>query len=180
MKHLSVFCDDIVICDDSSTDNSVEIGKKYTNQIIQLPDDFNAELEHKQILLERALSLSPDWIIWLDPDETFDYTGEDGGIRTLCQFGIENKLESFSFLFYNLYNGMNNYRTDGEWLKLWLPKIWKNTGKLKFDVKKGLHHDLTPQGVANYIDTNSRTTIKLIHYGFISGMPLKKFRALLL
>ena len=43
LKHLSVFCDEIVICDDSSTDNSVEIAKKYTNQIIHLPNDFNAE-----------------------------------------------------------------------------------------------------------------------------------------
>jgi len=173
LKHLSAICDDIVICDDSSTDNSVEIAKKFTNQIIHLPDDFNAELEHKQILLEHALTLDPDWIVWLDPDETFDNIGESGGIRTLCQFGNENKLESFSFRWYNLYNNINNYRTDGLWIKNWQPKIWKNTGKLKFEVKRGLHHDNTPVGVSNHIPINSRTKIKLIHYGLISAETRK-------
>ena len=40
LNHLSKFCDDIVFCDDSSSDNSIEIAKKYTKNIITMPDEF--------------------------------------------------------------------------------------------------------------------------------------------
>ncbi|MGI0010913.1 MAG: glycosyltransferase, partial [Nitrosopumilaceae archaeon] len=65
LTHLSTFCNEIVFCDDSSTDNSLEIARKYTNHIIQMPDDFKHGLLHKQKLLELALSLKPDWIVSL-------------------------------------------------------------------------------------------------------------------
>ena len=51
LKHLSIFCDDIALCDDSSTDNSPEIARKYSNKIIKLPNDFKKEIFHKQELL---------------------------------------------------------------------------------------------------------------------------------
>ena len=164
LKHLSNFCEDIVFCDDSSSDNSIEIAKKYTKNIIILPDEFKKELLHKQKLLELALSLNPDWIVSLDPDEIFERQGELGGIRKLCHYGDEHNIDSFSFLYHNLWKGQKNFRTDELWLKNWQPKLWKNTGELKFDVKEGLHLRQYPLG----LKTDRRTDIKVIHYGFAS------------
>ncbi|MCV0373850.1 MAG: glycosyltransferase, partial [Nitrosarchaeum sp.] len=164
LKHLSKFCDDIVFCDDSSTDNSLVIAKKYTKNIIVLPDEFKKELDHKQKLLELALSLNPDWIIFLDPDEVFDKEGENGGIRKLCHYGDKHKIDSFSFLYYNLWKGTDHYRVDELWNKNWQRKLWKNTGNLKFNVRDGLHLSQFPLGLKN----ERRTDIKLIHYGFAS------------
>jgi glycosyltransferase involved in cell wall biosynthesis len=170
LKHLSSFCDDIAFCDDSSTDNSVEIAKQFTDNIIILPDEFTKELEHKQKLLDLTLKLNPDWIIFLDPDEVFDSNGEDDGIRKLCNYGDEHNIDSFSFLFHNLWKNMTQYRVDELWLKNWQPKLWKNTGNLHFNVREGLHLGLHPLG----LKTNRRTNIKLIHYGFASEIAVNK------
>lgn len=170
LKHLSSFCDDVVICDDSSQDNSLEIAKKYTNHIIVMPDEFKQELAHKQKLLELALSLDPDWIVFLDPDEIFDREGEQGGIRALCQYGNERRIDSFSFLYYNLWKGEENYRVDELWHKNWQRKLWRNTGNLKFNIREGLHLSQFPLGLKN----ERRTDIKLIHYGFAGEDKVNK------
>ena len=170
LNHMSRFCDGIVFCDDSSTDNSLQIAKKYTKNIIVMPDEFKKELYHKQKLLELALSLNPDWIVSLDPDEIFDRQGELDGIRTLCQYGNKHNIDSFSFLYHNLWKDTKNFRIDELWLKNWQPKLWKNTGKLKFDVKEGLHLRQYPLG----LKTDRRTDIKLIHYGFATEENVNK------
>ena len=170
LKHLSSFCDDIAFCDDSSTDNSVEIAKKFTDNIIILPDEFTKELEHKQKLLDLTLKLKPDWIVSLDPDEIFDRDGEDGGVRKLCNYGNHHNIDSFSFLFHNLWKNTAKYRVDELWLKNWQPKLWKNTGNLRFNVREGLHLGLHPLGLNN----DRRTDMKLIHYGFASESSINK------
>lgn len=170
LKHLSRFCDDIVFCDDSSSDDSLSIAEKYTKHIIVMPDEFKKELYHKQKLLELALSLNPDWIVSLDPDEIFDRQGELCGIRKLCQYGNQHNIDSFSFLYYNLWKDTKSFRTDELWLKNWQPKLWKNTGSLKFDVKEGLHHRQYPLG----LKIDRRTDIKIIHYGFATEERVNK------
>ena len=114
--------------------------------------------------------LIPDWIVSLDPDEIFERQGELGGIRKLCHYGDEHNIDSFSFLYHNLWKGQKNFRTDELWLKNWQPKLWKNTGKLKFDVKEGLHLRQYPLG----LKTDRRTDIKVIHYGFASEENVNK------
>lgn len=170
LRHLKAFCDEIVICDDSSQDNSLEIARKYTSHIIVMPDEFKQELAHKQKLLELALSLNPDWIVFLDPDEVFDRHGEEGGIRSLCQYGVEHGIDSFSFLYYNLWKGEENYRVDELWNKNWQRKLWRNTGSLKFNVREGLHLSQFPAGLRN----ERRTDVKLVHYGFAGEDKVNK------
>lgn len=170
LKHLSSFCDDIVLCDDSSKDNSLEIARKYTNHIITMPDEFKQELAHKQKLLELALSLSPDWIVFLDPDEVFDREGELGGIRSLCVYGNEHNIDSFSFQYHNLWKGEESFRVDELWYKNWQPKLWKRKNGMRFDVREGLHLRQYPLG----LDSDKRTDIRLIHYGFASVDKIEK------
>jgi hypothetical protein len=64
------WADDIVIYDDASTDDSVAVAREYTDHIIVGKENcFRRELYHKEELLEYALTLSPDWIFWIDCDE---------------------------------------------------------------------------------------------------------------
>lgn len=170
LKHLASFCDDIVLCDDSSSDNSLEIAKKYTNHIIILPNEFKKELEHKQKLLELALSLNPDWIVSLDPDEIFDREGELGGIRALCAYGDKHGIDSFSFQYHNLWKSQDQYRVDELWYKNWQPKLWKKKDGLRFNIKEGLHLRQYPLG----LNADRRTDIRLVHYGFDSQDKVEK------
>lgn len=165
LTHIKKFCNDIVIYDDCSTDNSVDVASKYTKYIIKGGKNrFSEELNNKQILLEKALSLSPDWIAWLDADEAFDRFGENKGIRNLCYYGQKNNIDGFMFQEFNLWKDLSHYRVDELWHQLWAIRLWKNNGKLKFDVKKGLHNRLFPKGIKKI----SRSEIKVIHFGYSS------------
>ena len=163
LKHLSKFCDDIVIYDNGSTDNSREIASKYTKHIIgpKVNDDFRNELKHKQELLELALSLNPDWIVWLDADEVFDRDGENFGIRALCKYGQTKGIDGFLFQEFNLWKNENQYRVDENWHTNWQPRLWKNNGKLAFKVKYGLHHS-----TFLHLKKIRPSEIKVIHYAF--------------
>ncbi len=163
LKHLDIICDDIFFCDDSSSDGSLELAKKFTKNTIILSDNFKDEINHKSIMLEKTLELEPDWIVSLDPDETFDRLAEEGGIRKLCEYGDDNNIEGFSFKCHNLWDGIDKFRVDELWWLNWQPKVWKNTGQLQYNLRPGLHHPQFPIGMKNIQRTFDH---KLIHYGF--------------
>jgi len=169
LRHLEIFCDEIVVCDCQSTDNSLEIIKKYTNHILIEPNDFKNELFVKQKMLDYALKLNPDWIVWLDADEVFDREGELGGIRKLCDYGNKHGIDGFSFQEINLWKSKKFYRVDEFWGKGWYVRLWKNNGKLKFNVLPYLHQQQYPSGL-NQIK-NSK--VKVIHFGFSSPELIK-------
>ncbi len=165
LKHLSRFCNDIVVYDDGSTDNSYEIASKFTKNIIRSTvNDFKSEIAHKQELLELGLALNPDWIAWLDADEVFDRDGELYAIRDLCRYGDSKHIDGFSFLEFNLWKSMSEYRVDELWHKLWQIRLWKNNGNLAFGEEYGLHKKISPNGMKKIC----KTDVKVIHYGFSS------------
>ena len=171
LNHLSKICDEIVIYDDGSTDDSYEIASKYTKHIIRSKvNDFKNEREHKQELLELALSLNPDWIVWLDADEVFDRDGENFGIRALCKYGQTKNIDGFSFQEFNLWKNENCYRADELWHKLWQPRLWRNNKRLTFDIKYGLHQGQCPQN----LEKICMSEIKVIHYGFSSAAKINE------
>ena len=88
----------------------------------------------------------------------------------MCKFGDENNIDSFSFLYYNLWKNEKSYRIDELWNKNWQNKLWKNTGNLCFDTKEGLHLRQFPLGLKN----ERRTNVKLIHFGFSTEDKINK------
>lgn len=165
LTHMQKFCDEIVVCDCDSTDDSRDVAKKFTDHVLREPNDFKKEIFIKQKMLEYVLLLSPDWIVWLDADEVFDREGELNSIRRLCAYGEKKDIDAFSFLEYNLWNNKEQFRTDEFFLKGWFVRLWRNNGNLKFDVQEGLHQNQHPLGMRNI----ERSDIKVIHYGFSSS-----------
>ncbi|MFT3980984.1 MAG: glycosyltransferase [Ferruginibacter sp.] len=64
------FCDDILVADLGSTDNSVEVASKFTKNIIfrNRKDVPSCEMVQSEIVS----TLKNDWIIFIDPDEVLD------------------------------------------------------------------------------------------------------------
>ena len=61
-KYIKNSADELVVYDDCSTDGTYEYAKKNTQLVLRgLKNDFTSEIKHKQILLETALSLKPDF-----------------------------------------------------------------------------------------------------------------------
>lgn len=73
LKHLSSFCDKVIISDDQSTDNTEEVCADYSNvEYYRRPPrefgDRQGSLQ-RQELLERAYKHDPDYFFFLDADE---------------------------------------------------------------------------------------------------------------
>lgn len=163
LQSLSKYCDDIVIYDDASTDNSVEVARQYTDLIIEgKENNFGSEALHRQELLELALKNDPDWIFWIDADEIVEKRGEQGGIRELCENAGD--FDCYAFHEVNLWRCENYYRIDNLYNEGYFCRLWKNTGELFIENKPGLHQRLVPPT----LNREGRANLQIIHYGFAS------------
>ena len=167
LKQMSKVCDDIVVCDDSSTDGSRMVAERYTKHIITLEDDFKAELIHKKALLEKALELKPDFILSLDSDEVIDKPEE---LKDLCERMIKEESDGAYMHLRNLWKSEDEYRVDNAFNSLFKCNLWRNNGKLEFGAVEGLHQAQHPIGISKCIYSN----IQIIHYGFSSEAEIKK------
>lgn len=166
LENLTKICgkENLVVCDDSSTDGSLEVIKEYTDHYIVLPDEFTKELQHKQKLLELALTLNPDWIIWIDGDEYLEQRSIEG-IPKLCKFGEQFGFDCFNFHTINLWASKCWYRTDSLFNQKFDIRLWKAKPELKFSETLGLHQQQHPSsGLTKVHNTN----LQLIHFGFSS------------
>ncbi len=162
LENVKQFCSDIVIYDDASTDNSVEVAKKYTQHIILgKENNIHKELFHKQQLLDYAIrEINPDWFFWIDCDEILCRRGIKN-IQEICRLADNKGLTGLSFHELNLWRGENWVRTDSLFDKGWFIRLWKNNGQFKFNLKEGVHNDLFPMGLKV-----KQEVPRIIHYGF--------------
>lgn len=163
LKNCKQWADDIVIYDDASTDDSVVVAKKYTKYIIQgVVNNLCKELAHKQQLLEYALTLNPDWIMWVDCDEILDRAGTSSGLRKLAEDNLSTDVDAFSFHQTNLWRSQTYYRVDTLFDKGWFVRLWRVKEGISFFVEHGLHRMLYPKTINKIL----RSDIRIIHYGF--------------
>lgn len=165
LENCKQWSDEIVIYDDASTDDSLNIYLNYTdrnNIIIGTENEFNKELYHKQKLLELALSKDPDYIGWIDGDDIFDkaLTEDMQGFLNY----LPSNIDAVWLHNVNLWRDECFYRVDSEFNSNEKANIWRNNGNLKYEPSIGLHKPQTPIGLENYIKYGHN----LIHYGFSS------------
>jgi glycosyltransferase involved in cell wall biosynthesis len=161
LQNLDQYCDEIVIWDDGSTDNSVEVASRYTNHIFSngLNDQMN-ELQHKQFMLDRAIELGATHIFWLDCDEIVECKGIQ-----LMRWACENwpdGLDAYSFLELNLWRSQRWIRTDSLFAVSRFVRLWKVTPNITFKVERGVHKRLYPSTIKNI----KEAPFGVIHYGF--------------
>ncbi len=80
LKHLESFCDDVIVFDDCSTDNTRTLIENYPATNIELisgeqwnKDRQAEETLHRAVLLKRATQKGYDWCVYLDADERLDF-----------------------------------------------------------------------------------------------------------
>lgn len=157
--------DSIVIYDDCSTDGSHEVYLDYTDRdliILGNKRNFDNELAIKNSLLQKALTLNPDWIGNLDGDEVFDnrltYHMKDFLEETMSQDSEHDLIRMHEV---NLWKDECWYRR-GSFNKVYKSPLWHNNGKLHYNLFKGLHLRQYPRGTRKTIQVGN----KIIHYGF--------------
>lgn len=165
----------IVFYDDGSDDGTYEallefqqnapVGNKV--YIIRSDEnDFKNEMEHKQHLLDRAIEIGADWIMWLDADEVIEPRGHKE-IKALLQ---NKELDGYAFHQINLWRSDRFYRVDNQYNDGIFVRLWRNNGRLRYDPKPGLHQRPYPLGVDKVADSD----IQIIHYGFATDEAIVK------
>jgi hypothetical protein len=165
MDSITKYCDALVMYDDESFDNSVKLAESYdfeTHLISGVENDFENELAHKQLCLDKCRQIGATHVLWLDVDEVVEAYAERVAMRALCETMTTGGVNFFQR---NLWRTDKYYRKDELWAQGLFCRLWKLTPALHYDVRPGLHQDLAPKGIIK----RATTQLKVIHYGFATS-----------
>ena len=179
LEQTSKICQEIVILDDCSTDNTVEICKKFSNVVEiherkkQLPLD---EVRDRNIIWKMAMKRNPDFILDLDGDEIFAPNSKETLFTEIIDLYPKDMVFSFQLL--DMYDKPNQYRVDGDFdnkIQIRLMRINEYTKDLEFEESgypcnaHSLHIPPT-----KYVPVKS--DVALLHYGYYDkNTRMKKF-----
>jgi len=156
--------DHVFIYDDGSTDNSVDVAASYKGVSVfpGSKNEFGKEIEHKQFLLNHVLECDPSHILWLDADEVFEKRVEDNNL--IRELAANMDCDAYTFPQINLWRSEAYFRLDNQYGDGIFTRLWRNNGKLHYNVKNGLHHRQYPDGINTVKDSD----LLVLHYGFVS------------
>jgi len=167
LEAVSEVCQEIVILDDCSTDNTVEICKKFPNVVEiherkeSLPLD---EVRDKKIIWEMAMKRNPDFIFKLDGDEILAPNSKEILLNEIMNL-YPNDL-NFSLQLMYIYDKPNQWRTDAWFDDIYhirLIRINEYTKDLEFEESgyPGNAHSLHLPPT-KYVPV--RSDVKILHY----------------
>lgn len=170
LESISSFSTDIVVLDDGSTDNTLEICKNFS-QVVDIHQQSNLpfdETRDKNILLKMALKRNPDFVLTLDGDEIFPPNIKKLLLEELEVIYPEAPMYEFQVL--TIWDKLNQYRYDGIYSNIWAKKLIrlsKQPEHLHFegtDFPNNAHCPAVPQN-ANGWSNSIRSKVKIFHYG---------------
>jgi len=170
VNHIKPLVESLVVYDDGSTDGSYEYMLKQTPYVLRsTKNDFANERSHKQCLLEEALKLKPDYILWLDADEVLTANAAEH-LQALCQLGEEQPFDAVCFHEINLWRSHSWRRLDSLFDTGWFCRLWRVVPGLSFnETTPGLHQPPYPSTIKTVIWDEK---IQVLHYGFSSKQRL--------
>lgn len=170
VHYVKPLVEDLVVYDDGSTDGSYEYLLQQTPYIIRTSkNDFVNERSHKQLLLQEALKLNPDFILWLDADEVLTANAAEK-LQELCKQCDEKQLDAVNMREINLWRSHSWQRMDSLYDQGWFCRLWRVVSGICFkETKPGLHQPLFPSTIRTTIWAHD---LQVLHYGFSSKQRL--------
>lgn len=164
-KYLLPHVDGVVILDDFSTDGSYEYCLSRAKTVIRgTRNNFVNERKQRQVLLEAALLLEPDFILSIDADEVIACGDNLNSLQDLANWVIEKNLDGACLREINLWRSKTWERVDSDFGSVWFPRFWRVVGDLKYDnLETGLHQSPAPECIKN---VKKYSSLPLLHYGF--------------
>jgi glycosyltransferase involved in cell wall biosynthesis len=179
LESASKICNEIVILDDGSTDNTVKICKSF-DRVVNIHEQFNLltdQTRDKNLLLKMALDRHPDFILTLDGDEIIQPNADKILFEELNILYPEAHIFEFQFLY--MWDKPNQYRYDGVYSNLWHKRLIRLSNQprdLHFN-ETGFSGNEHVGGIPdNSIGQNKsvRSKIKIFHYGYYDEVLRQK------
>ncbi len=161
LKHLSNYCDGIILLDDGSTDGSYKkaLDEKLLAKVKKQYKGYFDDLENRNTLLKIANFFKSEWFIFIDADERFD--SRYSNIREHIN---NQKFDVYRFHLVDVWDNPEKYRVD-------IPdrnqngittraRMFRNKGSMQIHTNREIHFPAVP-----YSHKVKNANILLLHYG---------------
>ena len=125
IKSVYDFCDEIVVFDDNSSDNTKQICTQFDKvvDIYTKTDSSFDEARDRNLLLKMAVKRKPDVLLSLDGDEIF--LPNSGKIIEEEIDILHTEGHVFEFQLFTLWDSFNQIRTDGAFSSFWQKRMFR-------------------------------------------------------
>ena len=156
--------DNVLIYDDASTDDTVNLLKQSGVEVMENEISiFKNELLIREKILAEAKFRYPTtaWFMILDLDEVLTCSREE--LITIIEIAENQNCTGVSFKLVNLWKSEVYFRTDEYFDKVAKTHLWKNQRDMYFSGESGLHRELHPISIQSIYAQDS---IRILHLGF--------------
>lgn len=162
IRSILPLCDRVVVFDDNSTDNTVELCRLTPKtEVIRSPFNGLDEQRDKNRLLDEVMGYRPEWIIMIDGDEMLA-PGAAEQLRAAMRPGIN----CISLRVLYLWNDENTVRMDGVYGDFHRESVFRPTGA-RFEANGNggnFHCGNVPWAIRQ---KRTVTDIPLYHFGYL-------------
>ncbi len=171
IENTLLFCDEIVVLDDHSTDGTINTLDRYFREAKPVytyiaKNTWENESGLRSELLETALNKrNPDWLIAIDADELYE---ADRMNEQLPYLMSQTDADWIGFRFFDMWNDEEHYRDDDIWPAgmSYAPRMFRVKPDMKYIwPDKRRHCGSIPANVLQHPGMNSRVRVK--HLGWM-------------
>lgn len=171
IRSISPICQKVLVFDDHSDDGTPEICESI-EKVEVIPSPFTGldEARDKNVLMDRAECLKPDWILHIDGDEEL----APGGLDVIKELTSKAGASAYRFQILYLWNEPSQIRVDGAY------ENFRRTRLFRFQSGARFHNSGNGGNFHCGNDPSGRSPwecdAKILHYGYMNREDrLKKY-----